>query len=195
MPLPASQIQSAELMVSSMSSRQKQDFDQYFAETLSDHHAMISRVVASYERVAARREELYQEIAVALWRALARFDHKSSLRTYILSIAHKRSISHVARDARLPVAVPLDETEIGGGHSAAHSCPSDLLSRQQRAKSLFDALGDMSMGDRQIVTLALEGLSYKDIGEILGLTVNHVGVKLQRAKAKLSRRLKARVSA
>jgi RNA polymerase sigma-70 factor (ECF subfamily) len=41
------------------------------------------------------------------------------------------------------------------------------------------------MGDRQLVTLALEGLSYQQIAHILELSVSNVGVRLNRAKARL----------
>ena len=71
----------------SMKEIDRKAYNAFFEQTLTEYHPMISRVVTSYERVTALQEELYQEISVALWKALARFDNKSSLKTYILSIS------------------------------------------------------------------------------------------------------------
>ncbi len=163
-----------------LSLMQKQAYEKHFEETLNQHDAAISRVISSYEIIKARQEELYQEISVALWKALAKFDSQSSLKTYVLSIAHKRAISHVAKYAREPRSTELNEFEM-----PVNNCPSEQLSHAQRMSKLLFALRQLPMLERQLVTLALEGVSYKDIAEILGMTTNLVGVKLNRAKTKL----------
>lgn len=163
-----------------MSATKKNNYEKYFEETLCQYQPAISRVVSSYEMIKALQEELYQEISVALWKALTKFDNQSSLKTYVLSIAHKRAISHVAKYAREPRSTQLNEFEL-----PIDNCPSDQLEKQQRMNKLLFGLQQLSMLDRQLVTLALEGVSYKDIAQILGMTTNLVGVKLNRAKAKL----------
>jgi len=167
-----------------MSALEKQRYEKYFESVLTEHNAAISRVVSGYEIIKALQEELYQEISVALWKALANFDNQSSLKTYVLSIAHKRSISHVAKYARIPRTTDISEIEL-----PTHNCPSDQLAQSQRTNKLLYALHQLPMVERQLVTLALEGVSYKDIAEILGMTTNLVGVKLNRAKTKLKKHM------
>ncbi|TQV75080.1 sigma-70 family RNA polymerase sigma factor [Aliikangiella marina] len=169
---------------SSMSLKERREYDRFFEATLSEHHGVISRVVSSYERNSALQEELYQEISVALWKALAKFDHQSSLKTYILSIAHKRAVSHVAKYVKEPRSVEISELELPG-----RDCPSDEMTQSQRMSQLMAAIYQLALGDRQLVTLALEGLSYKEIAHILGISVSNVGVKLNRAKTKLNQLL------
>lgn len=156
------------------------DYEQFFEDTLNEYEGSISRVIASYERIKALQEELYQEISVALWKALAKFDNQSSLKTYVLSIAHKRSITHVAKHAREPRTTDVSELEIPSDH-----CPSEQLDQSQRMDRLLNAMHQLPMVEKQLVSLALEGTSYKDIAVILGMTTNLVGVKLNRAKGKL----------
>jgi len=163
-----------------LSSMNKKEYEQYFEETLELYNPAISRVVSSYEMIKALQEELYQEISVALWKALAKFDQKSSLKTYVLSIAHKRAISHVAKYAREPRTSDVSELEF-----SVDNCPSDQVAQSQRMNKLLFALRQLPMLERQLVTLALEGVSYKDIAVILGITSNLVGVKLNRAKIKI----------
>ena len=173
-----------------MSRSERIAYDQFFENTLTEFHSMISRVVSSYERNRPLQEELYQEISVALWKALAKFDQQSSLKTYILSIAHKRAVSHVAKHVKEPYSVEIDDMEIAG-----EDCPSDQMSKSQRMQRLVKAMYQLPMADRQLVTLALEGLSYKEISNILGISVSNVGVKLNRAKTKLNQILSSEVSA
>jgi RNA polymerase sigma factor (sigma-70 family) len=156
-------------------------YEHQFEKTLSEYHPMLARLISSYEYIPALQEELYQEISVALWKALAKFDQKSSLKTYILSIAHKRAVSHVAKHVKQPFSIAVEEKHLG--HA---DCPSQSMLEQEKMKGLMSALRSFNLVDRQLITLALEGLSYKDIAEVLGLTVTHVGVKLNRAKTKLN---------
>ena len=173
-----------------MSQVERKNYDKYFEEVLNQHHAAISRVVSTYEMHRPLQEELYQEISVALWKALARFDSQSSLKTYILSIAHKRAVSHVAKHVKEPYTAEISEYEIRGD-----DCPSENMGKTQRMEKLLKAIRRLPMLDRQLVTLALEGVSYKDIASILGITVSNVGVKLNRAKSKLNQILSGEASA
>lgn len=158
----------------------RQAYDVYFQDTLAEFHGVIARVVSSYEMIKALQEELYQEISVALWKALSKFDNQSSLKTYVLSIAHKRAISHVAKYAREPRTVDISNFEFQSKDS-----PSKNMMISQRMTRLLNALAQLTLIERQLVTLALEGVRYKEIAEILGITTNLVGVKLSRAKTKL----------
>lgn len=163
-----------------MMTEDKRVYEEFFEGALTEHNPAILRVVSSYENIKSLQEELYQEISVALWKSLAKFDNKSSLKTYILSIAHKRAISHVAKYAKEPRSQEVNELDL-----PRSDCPSEQLANQQRVNKLVRALKQMTLVERQLVTLALEGVSYIDIAEILGMTTNLVGVKLNRAKTKL----------
>ena len=166
--------------IKKMSREERNQYELYFEETLTEFHPAIARVVSSYEVIKALQEELYQEISVALWKSLSRFDHQSSLKTYVLSIAHKRAISHVAKHAKEPRKQDVDKVEL-----VFKNCPSDQLVKSQRMSKLLSAMHQLPVFERQLIALALEGLSYKDIGKILGITTNLVGVKLNRSKIKL----------
>lgn len=164
-----------------MLSSERQAYNLFFEETLTEYHPMISRLIATYENIPALQQELYQEISVALWKALAQFDNQSSIKTYLLSIAHKRAVSHVAKHVKEPRKVAVEESHLGFGN-----CPSENISKNQKMNRLMTALHDFPLVDRQLVTLALEGVSYKDIAEILGLSVTNIGAKLTRAKSRLN---------
>ena len=49
----------------------------------------------------------------------------------------------------------------------------------------------LKLDQQQVITLALEGMSYQEIADVLVITTNHVGVRLQRAKTALAQLLEA----
>jgi RNA polymerase sigma-70 factor (ECF subfamily) len=59
------------------------------------------------------------------------------------------------------------------------------LERQEQLEALHRAIAQLADQDRLIVSLLLEGLSYKEIADITGITVNYVGVKISRIKQTL----------
>src|ERR1700733_898409 len=71
--------------------------EQQFGRILGEYGAAISRLAYSYEAVAGIREELAQEIALAIWQALPHFRGECSERTFVFRIAHNRGLPHVAR--------------------------------------------------------------------------------------------------
>jgi len=154
---------------------------------LQEHDRSLRRLAASYERDAARQEDLVQDIWFAVWRALPRFRDECSERTFIFRIAHNRAVSHVDHwQRRRTDALDDDATFL-----APDPDPEDALSQQQRHERLRRAVQSLPISMRQVVVLALEGLTHAEIAAILGITDNNVAVRLTRACAELARRLGA----
>ncbi|WP_144391675.1 RNA polymerase sigma factor [Pleionea sediminis] len=154
--------------------------ERLFNDAWRQHHSAVARVVQSYEAIPALQEELQQDIAFAIWRSLPRFNQKSSLKTYILSIAHNRAISHVAKHVREGKSTSTEDVVLKGD-----DCPSGSLEAHRKQGRLVKGMQMLPLAQRQILGLALEGLSYDEIAEVLGITVNNVGVRLNRAKKAL----------
>jgi RNA polymerase sigma factor (sigma-70 family) len=140
---------------------------------------MLSRVAAMYAPPGADREDLAQEMAMALVRALPRYRGDSSLRTYVYRIAHNCGIRRIAR--RRAAGAPLDEAEVG----ATAPGPEREVAARRDVERLALAVGSLPLGARQVLMLALEGLTHAEIGEVLGLAENVVSVRLHRARAAL----------
>ena len=143
----------------------------------------LERLAASYTRTSGDREDLFQEIATAIWGALPRFRGECSERTFVFRIAHNRALAQVAR-RRIP-ASPIEEVEV---RDPAPS-PEAALSRDQQSEHLLDAVRELPLGYRQVITLTLEGFGYGEIADVLGITESNVGARLTRARQMLRRRL------
>jgi RNA polymerase sigma-70 factor (ECF subfamily) len=161
--------------------------DDLYQEILRDFGQALLRVAALYERETGRREELFQDICLALWRALDGFERRSSLRTFVFRIAHNRGLSHRWRLHRT-AAAPL---EAAGDPPDPSPGPEESALAAQRRRRLRDAVGMLPLNLRQVIALTLDGLSRAEISEVLGISQNNVAVRLTRARARL-RELMAR---
>jgi RNA polymerase sigma-70 factor (ECF subfamily) len=151
---------------------------------VSEHGPLIRRIARSYETNRALVDEVVQEIYLALWEALPRFRGDASLRTFVVRVAHNRAITHVAKEARRPRSVELDE-ELPDPATT----PDKAAERDETRARLEQAVARLPLGQRLVVTLALEGFSPEEVAEVLGIGVSAASVRLHRAKTSLQQSL------
>ena len=143
------------------------------------HGDALERVAWGYVDNAPDREDLMQEILMALWRALPRFRGESSLRTFVLQVAHNRSITFATRRRRFE-----DLPEEGLLPDPAPLVEERLIEAQDRDR-LFRAIRRLPEAQRQAVMLHLEGLSQREIAALQETSEGSVGVRLTRARKAL----------
>jgi len=156
--------------------------DERFHQLLSANGPALLRLAGSYTNNSGDRDDLFQDIALAIWQALPRFRGESSERTFIFRIAHNRAISYLAQRRRL---TPAEDIEIPDPRPN----PEGGFAKEQQEARLVAAIHDLPVEYRQVITLTLEGMSYTEIAEILGIGESNVGVRLNRARQMLRRAL------
>lgn len=139
----------------------------------------LPRLASIYARDRAQIDDLAQEMALALWRAIPGFRGECSERTFVFRVAHNVAVSHLVRRAR-PGGAPLDEDIVDPAPPA-----DEALARADRRARLLGAIRSLPLPQREVVTLALEELSHEEIALVLDLTTTNVAVRLHRAKARL----------
>lgn len=154
--------------------------EDWFARLLAEHGPAVARLAAVYEWDRDEREDLVQEIALAIWRALPAFRGDSSERTFVFRIAHNRGLSH--RWQRRESAVELAEAEQVPDHRAN---VEEEVARRERYERLAAAIRRLPESYRVAVVLTLEGLSLREVGEVLGAGENAVAARLTRARRQL----------
>jgi RNA polymerase sigma factor (sigma-70 family) len=157
-----------------------------FDLVVARHTAMISRIALAYEADPTLRRELVQEIMLAIWSGLPRFRQDSSLKTFVAGIAYKRSISHVARAVRRPKAAALSDDFV-----SQEPLPDEVASRNQLKKRLLEVVQTLPLAQKQAIILCLEGFSFKEIGETMGISTHAAQMRCQRAKAALKAAMEA----
>jgi len=152
-----------------------------FNAVLEAHSGMLGRIAASYEAEFSAREDLLQDIAVAVWRALPKWRSDGSLRSFVARIAHNRCVTHILNERRHNHAEAVEEVLVDHGADPQR----DAVNRQ-RHERLQGALRRLPLGQRQVVTLALEGFSHVEIADTLDIKPNTVDVRISRARRTLA---------
>ena len=161
-----------------------------FARLLEAHGASVRRVARVYARGPAEQADLEQDIALALYRALPAFRGDCSERTFVFRVAHNRGISHA--ETERPRARREALVDEAGTLPDPRPLADEALDQARRRAALWAAIGELPVGARSVLTLALEGLSHEEIADVLGSTANSVAVRLSRARAELSKLLGGR---
>jgi len=160
--------------------------EQRYAEAAAAFGPALERLARAYERDADKRRDLLQEIHVALWRSLARFDGRCSLRTWVYRVAHNTATSKVLRpQANAPSIVALDDRLES---IAAAVSEEEVLDRRRALERLHGLISRLRPLDRQVMLLYLEQIDAASIAEITGLSAANVATKVRRIKQLLIQR-------
>ncbi|MEZ5238173.1 MAG: sigma-70 family RNA polymerase sigma factor [Microthrixaceae bacterium] len=151
-------------------------------DALIDEHAEAAfRVANGILRNPSLAEDAVQETMIKAWQGLPRFRGESSLRSWVLRIAHNTAVSMLRR-RRESVLDPQDMPEIAGGPDPARS--SAAMSDLRDVRAALESLDELS---RSVVVLReVEGMSYQEIAETLEVPVSTVKTRLLRARRSLA---------
>ena len=147
-----------------------------FLDLVEENKKLIYKVSHMYCDSTIDKKDLFQEIVANLWKAYPGFSGQSKVGTWIYRVSINTAITwfrdylknknHIEYTNLLPNVV--------------HDSDFDELHEQ-----LYSAIKYLGKIDRAIILLQLEGYSYDDISEIIGLTKTNVATKINRIKQKL----------
>ena len=148
-----------------------------FTRLIESYAGPIRRLCAVYAADSADREDLFQDICLAIWRALPAFRGHASERTWLYRIAHNVALTWQTRSRRRHSReAPLDRDVV-------MSDPAGL-----RQLALRQALASLSAADRTLTLLWLEGLTAAEIEGVTGVKAATVAVRLSRIRKALATR-------
>lgn len=146
----------------------------------------LRRYIRSFGLAPAAAEDLIQEIFLALFRHLDRGRPETNLKGWLFQVAHNLALKHrqqVQRRARTEDAWDAGLLETFADERAN---PEERMLDDARTRALtgiFDALPER---ERRCLFLRAEGLTYREIGRALGISLGSVANALVRAFARLS---------
>lgn len=154
------------------------DQDDKFSEWMKAHIGVLYRISRAFAE-PADQPDLLQELLLAVWKAAPSFRGGSAPVTFIYRVAHNRALtwrrSESGRKRRDADAHGEWQTQEG------HDDPdAPLLDR------LYAAVRRLAPLDRSLMLLSLDGVGQRDIGALHGLSETNVGVRLHRARARIT---------
>lgn len=162
--------------------------EQQFLNLIQQNEARLRHICRAYSRDAESQEDLHQEVLLQLWRSLPSFRGASSADTWLYRVALNTALAFSRRHAAHTTTPIDDESDVedpAGGDIDA------LLDARARTDRLYGAVNRLTEIDRMLVTMYLDERNYREIADVIGISVNHVGVRLHRIKKSLARWLAA----
>ena len=167
----------------------KQNKEEQFKRIVEENGNRIMRICRYYNSNPDDQKDMYQEVLVNVWKSLDRFRGDSKESTWVYRIAVNTSLSfngQAYRKMKLMIDkdvqnlnVLFDEEE----HDRKLKMEADL-------DALKVQLNTLSVIDKALISLVLEGLSTREIADVIGLTESNVRVKIHRIKEHLRTELK-----
>jgi RNA polymerase sigma factor (sigma-70 family) len=139
----------------------------------------------------ARAEDITQEVFLAALRRMRKTDGRILLKPWLYEIAKNASIDHFRRSRRAEEVSYEGDSRLGPADYdrlvARVPSPDDAVDTKHRLDTLCGAFGSLSEIHHEVLILReLEGRSYREIGERLGLTRPAVESTLFRARRRLT---------
>ena len=158
----------------------KQDQEQIFNEWIDEFKPLLFKITKVYARTIEDENDLFQEITIQLWKSILSFKDRSSVHTWIYRVALNTAIKWSTRTKKT-VHVELKEEMY-------------LLTRNAQENIhlewLYNEISKLDNLDKSLTLLMLDGFSYKEMANILGITTSNVGVKINRIKLHLQEQSK-----
>lgn len=160
-------------------SRLEQEVAQMFEQLRNP----LFRYVLSLGLSPQDAEEIIQECFLLLFQHLQAGKDRSNLRGWIFRVAHNLGLKQRSRQSQYG-STEADELS---SHPHPDPDPEQLFASRQRQQRLRAALNALSEQDRSCLSLRAEGLRYREIAEVLNVSLGSVAQSLERGLTRLAR--------
>lgn len=152
-----------------------------FRKWYKDHLGIIMRVARANAANPHDQEDLIQEISIQIWNSIPRFKGRSKESTYIYQIAINTAITRNRKEIR-----QLEKQRLFSENLRFMKQTSERPN--EKLEWIFEQIRLLNPIDRSLILLHLDGQSYQEIAEILGISEKNVGVKLSRLRKTLTKK-------
>ena len=169
-----------------------QEREAIFRRWLAEHTGLMWKVVRACAATQQDQEDLLQEILLQLWSSLAAFRGEAKESTWIYRVSFNTALvwrrdekrRRIKHEAFLELNIPPE--------AASH--PHEKSPGDEMVAMLYAAIRQLPKLDASLALMHLEGLSYDEMSDVLGISENHVGVKLNRIRKQLAEQLKGAIN-
>jgi RNA polymerase sigma-70 factor (ECF subfamily) len=155
-----------------------------FTKWLGEHGSSVMKVARAYTLTSEDCQDLAQEILLQAWRSLPKFEGKATAATWFYRVALHTAMNWRRKDhprrAKQQAFFEVRAVACSGRDSA------EQAQQRETVEQLYRAIQQLPKTDAALVLLYLDELSYREMGDVLGISESNVGVKLNRAKKALS---------
>ncbi|WP_175578745.1 RNA polymerase sigma factor [Tenacibaculum aiptasiae] len=161
--------------------------DDEFKQIYKESKDKIYRLCLSFVGNKADADDLFQDIYIKVWYNLKNFRKESNINTWIYRIAMNTALLQLNKKNKSNKRYSTVESE----HLKKEVEENETNHySEEELNELHQAISSLKKVDRIITHLLLEDNSYNEIAEITGLSVSNVGVRINRIKTALAKKMK-----
>jgi len=151
---------------------------QIFREWLGAYRALLFKVIKAYAFNAEDQNDLFQDVCLQVYRSIPNFKARSAITTWLYRVALNTAITWSTREKK----------HVDGHHDIA--AMTKLLETgnepdDERVTWLYAEIKKLNEIDRSLTLLLLDGYSYSEMAELMGISEGNIGVKIHRIKKQL----------
>jgi RNA polymerase sigma-70 factor (ECF subfamily) len=152
-----------------------------FQSWMEAHTAILYKVARAYGATHSDREDLFQEIALQLWHSVGAWRGDCTVATWMYRVALNTALAWRRKERRHLQG--RQDLEDASGLLVASSV------HDPRLDWIYQRIAELDEANRALALLMLDGFSYREMAQVLGLSESNVGVRLNRIKAALAAQL------
>jgi len=165
-----------------------QEQETLFRRWLKEHLGLMLKVVHGCAAAPQDQDDLLQDILLQLWSSIPSFRGEAKETTWIYRVAFNTALAwrrgERRRREKHETFVKLDTSP------QAQPSHVDSLAEKEMVERLYAAVRQLPKVDASLALMHLDGLSYQEMAEVLGISENYIGVKLNRIRKQLADQLK-----
>ena len=154
-----------------------------FIQDIKENEGIIYKTSRIYSNNTEDQKDLYQEIVYQLWKSYDSFKEHSKISTWMYRIALNTAINNLKKEKRKGTRISIDDFLLNKIDNV------DTV-MEERVTLLYAHIKKLSIVERGIILLYLEGKNYDEIATITGFTNTNIGTRLGRIKSKLKSQIK-----
>ena len=163
------------------------DHELRFRQWLAEHTGLLLKVVRSFAESPDDADDLFQEILLQVWLSLPNFRDESKPTTWLYKVAFNTALAWKRGENK--------RWQRQGSLSISDVVPPSVSSAETErndhiVEQLYAAIRALPPAKRALVVLYLDGFSYREIAEVVGISESNVGVSLNRIKKELAATVK-----
>lgn len=158
--------------------------EQDFLDIIENNDNRLQHICRIYAENDEEEKDIYQEIITEAWHSLTSFKEKASISTWLYRIGINTAISYNRKKETRK-----DYHEKYGKEQPAPSYNATENEENEKLTQLYRAISSLNASKKAIIAMYLDDFSYREISYATNITENYVGVKLNRIKKHLSKKI------
>jgi len=165
-----------------------QEQEAIFRRWLNEHLGLMLKVVRGCAAVPQDQDDLFQDVLLQVWSSIPAFRGEAKETTWIYRVAFNTALAWRRGERRRREGhETFLKSDISPQVQPSHL---DALPEQEIVAQLYAAIRQLPKVDASLTLMHLDGLSYQEMAEVLGISENYIGVKLNHLRKQLADQLK-----